>query len=332
MNLTNMIAIALTTTLATYSNVSAQITNPVRQVQIRTIDFANQTIEIHNFGTDDQDLSGWRFCTHDEDSERRYSSTNALNGIPPLAAGESMFLMYNNNASASNEFNISSLGNFATPLDTNGAYAIQFYFQTPFGSGANIADHLQFSTDGLDNNSADARSSIAQGVVWSDQNAWIPVTDSTTSISLIAGAETSEVNSPSDFEVLGAPALVGDFDDDGIVDADDIDAYIGNIGQPATGDLAELNLDDDEVITLADHEMLVTVYVQTSNGLTGTALGDADLNGTIDVLGDAFTLVGSLGTMSDASWSQGDFNADGNVDVLNDAFVLVGNLGASNSQ
>ena len=331
MKLTNMIAIALTTTLATYSNVSAQITNPVRQVQIRTIDFANQTIEIHNFGTDDQDLSGWQFCTHDEDSERRYSSTNALNGIP-LAAGESMFLMYNNNASASNEFNISSLGNFATPLDTNGAYAIQFYINSSFGAGASIADHLQFSLDGVDNNSADARSSIAQGVVWSDQNAWIPVTDSTTSISLITGAETSEVNSPSDFEVLGAPALVGDFDDDGIVDADDIDAYIGNIGQPATGDLAELNLDDDEVITLADHEMLVTVYVQTSNGLTGTSLGDADLNGVVDVLGDAFTLVGSLGTMSDASWSQGDFNADGNVDVLNDAFVLVGNLGASNSQ
>ena len=331
MNLTNMIAITLTTILATYSNVSAQITNPIRQIQIRNIDFTNQTIEIHNFGTADQDLSGWRFCSHDEDSERRYSSASSLNGVT-LPAGESFFLMYANNASASNEFNISSLGNFATPLDTNGAYAIQFYFQTPFGSGANIADHLQFSLNGDDNNSADARSSIAQGVVWSDQNAWIPVTDSTTSISLIAGAETSEVNSPSDFEVLGAPALVGDFDDDGVVDADDIDAYIGNIGQPATGDLAELNLDDDEVITLADHEMLVTVHVQTSNDLTGTSLGDADLNGVVDVLSDAFTLVGSLGATGDASWSQGDFNADGNVNVLNDAFILIGNLGSSNTQ
>ena len=331
MNLTNMIAITLTTILATYSNVSAQITNPIRQIQIRNIDFTNQTIEIHNFGTADQDLSGWRFCSHDEDSERRYSSASSLNGVT-LPAGESLFLMYANNASAANEFNISSLGNFATPLDTDGAYAIQFYFQTPFGSGANIADHLQFSLNGDDNNSADARSSIAQGVVWSDQNAWIPVTDSTTSISLIAGAETSEVNSPSDFEVLGAPALVGDFDDDGVVDADDIDAYIGNIGQPATGDLAELNLDDDEVITLADHEMLVTVHVQTSNDLTGTSLGDADLNGVVDVLSDAFTLVGSLGATGDASWSQGDFNADGNVNVLNDAFILIGNLGASNSQ
>ena len=331
MNLTNMIAITLTTILATYSNVSAQITNPIRQIQIRNIDFTNQTIEIHNFGTADQDLSGWRFCSHDEDSERRYSSASSLSGVT-LPAGESFFLMYANNASASNEFNISSLGNFATPLDTDGAYAIQFYFQTPFGSGANIADHLQFSLNGDDNNSADARSSIAQGVVWSDQNAWIPVTDSTTSISLIAGAETSEVNSPSDFEVLGAPALVGDFDDDGVVDADDIDAYIGNIGQPATGDLAELNLDDDEVITLADHEMLVTVHVQTSNDLTGTSLGDADLNGTTDVLGDAFALIGGLGATGGGSWSQGDFNADGNVDVLNDAFILIGNLGSSNTQ
>ena len=331
MNLTNMIAITLTTILATYSNVSAQITNPIRQIQIRNIDFTNQTIEIHNFGTADQDLSGWRFCSHDEDSERRYSSASSLSGVT-LPAGESFFLMYANNASASNEFNISSLGNFATPLDTDGAYAIQFYFQTPFGSGANIADHLQFSLNGDDNNSADARSSIAQGVVWSDQNAWIPVTDSTTSISLIAGAETSEVNSPSDFEVLGAPALVGDFDDDGVVDADDIDAYIGNTDQPAAGDLAELDLNQDEMITLADHEMLVTVHVQTSNDLTGTSLGDADLNGVVDVLSDAFTLVGSLGATGDASWSQGDFNADGNVNVLNDAFILIGNLGSSNTQ
>ena len=279
-NLPNMIAITLTAILATYSNASAQITTPVRQIQIRNIDFANQTVEIHNFGTADQDLSGWRFCTHDESEVRRYSDTVGFSGVT-LPAGESLFLMYDNDASASNEFNISALGSFALPLDVEGAYGIQFYFQTPFGVGTNIADHLQFSLNGDDNTTADERSDEAvTGGVWNDENAWIAVTDSTTSISLIAGAETIEANSPSDFEVLGAPALVGDFDNDGAVDADDIDAYIGNIGQPAAGDLAELNLDDDEVITLADHEMLVTLHVQTANGLTGTALGDADLNGT----------------------------------------------------
>ena len=63
----------------------------------------------------------------------------------------------------------------------------------------------------------------------------------------------------------------------------------------------------------------------------GTFAGDADLNGTVDVLGDAFELVGNLGADEGInSWSQGDFNASEVVDVLVDAFLLVGNLGNSN--
>lgn len=332
MNFTQTVAVALMTVLATYSNVSAQITNPIRQIQIRTIDFENQTVEIRNFGTTDQTLNGWRFCTHDESSVRRYSSSAGLNGVT-LAAGESMFLMYNNNASAANEFNISALGNFATPLDVDGAYGFQFYINSSFGNGNSISDHLQFSLNGTDNTTADERSDEAvAGNLWTDENLWISVSDSTTSISLIAGAETSETNSPVDYEVVAAaPALIGDFDSDGDVDADDIDAYIGNIGQAATGDLAELDLDPDGTITLDDHNILVTQHVQTSNGLTGTVLGDANLDGATDVLGDAFALVGNLGAIGDGSWGQGDFNADGDIDVLNDAFILVGNLGSSNT-
>jgi hypothetical protein len=40
-------------------------------------------------------------------------------------------------------------------------------------------------------------------------------------------------------------------------------------------------------------------------------------------------LVGNLNNPA-TSWSQGDLNADGNVNVLGDAFGLVGNLGANN--
>ena len=72
-----------------------------------------------------------------------------------------------------------------------------------------------------------------------------------------------------------------------------------------------------------------STLVETSNGGVGTFVGDADLNGTVDVLGDAFTLIGNLGS-SDTSWADGDFNADGLVDVLKDAFSLIGNLGRSN--
>ena len=55
--------------------------------------------------------------------------------------------------------------------------------------------------------------------------------------------------------------------------------------------------------------------------------GDANLDGRVDILNDAFALIGNLGTAGGAAWRDGDFNGDGVVDVLNDAFALVGNLG-----
>ena len=56
-------------------------------------------------------------------------------------------------------------------------------------------------------------------------------------------------------------------------------------------------------------------------------VGDANLDGKVDVLGDAFTLIGNLGTNGGSVWATGDFTADGNIDVLGDAFLLIGNLG-----
>ena len=55
--------------------------------------------------------------------------------------------------------------------------------------------------------------------------------------------------------------------------------------------------------------------------------GDANLDGVVNVLGDAFILVANLGTTSGAGWVDSDFNADGMVNVLRDAFPLVANLG-----
>jgi len=249
---TKIIGVVLTAILLSSSLVSAQIVNPVRNVQIRTIDLVNQTVEVHNFGTTDQPLDGWRFCTHDESEERRYSSTAALNDVV-LAAGESN----NNDASAANEFNISSLGAFALPLDIEGAYAIQFYFQTSFGVGANIADHLQFSLGGEDNSVADTRSSIAEGEVWSDQNAWISVSESTTSISLNLGAETREINSPDDYAVAGEEVLLGDVSMDGAVDFLDISPFILLL---STGEFqAEADLDENEEVDFRDISPFIAI-------------------------------------------------------------------------
>ena len=56
--------------------------------------------------------------------------------------------------------------------------------------------------------------------------------------------------------------------------------------------------------------------------------GDANLDGRVDVLNDAFILVNNLGATG-GTWTQGDFNGTGTVDVLGDAFILINNLGQS---
>ena len=125
------------------------------------------------------------------------------------------------------------------------------------------------------------------------------------------------------------PSL-GDFDADGDVDGDDVNFFIGNLGQPATGELAQLDLDGDGDVTLADHNLHVTTLVTTSNGVTGALLGDVNLDGSVNVLGDGFALVGNL-SQSSTSRAEGDLNADGTVNVLGDGFLLVGQLGQSNN-
>jgi len=143
--------------------------------------------------------------------------------------------------------------------------------------------------------------------------------------------------SGSAFQNLALPAFItatantdlGDFDGDGDVDLADLDRYIGNLNMEAIGDLAILDLNSDGVVDSEDFEQHYQQLVETSNGVTGTFAGDINLDGTVDVLGDAFILVGSLGN-SATSWGAGDLSGDGIVNVLGDAFLLVGNLGNSN--
>ncbi|MDA8564210.1 hypothetical protein N9L06_07155 [Mariniblastus sp.] len=123
--------------------------------------------------------------------------------------------------------------------------------------------------------------------------------------------------------------LIGDFDNDNDVDLDDIDFYVGNLGSPAQFGFAQLDLNSDAQITLDDFELHVTTFVRTNNGQTGTFIGDLNLNGTVDVLGDALTLIGNLGNPA-TSYGQGDLNLDGTVDVLDDAFTLIAMLGSTN--
>ena len=127
------------------------------------------------------------------------------------------------------------------------------------------------------------------------------------------------------------PAVeVGDFNGDGVVDCDDLDGYVGNIGATVTPALAPLDFDGNGTIEASDAISVITTLVETSNGQVGTFRGDLNCDGLVNVLGDAFALIGSLGTSVD-TYAEGDINFDGMVDVLGDAFILIGNLNESNA-
>ena len=167
-------------------------------------------------------------------------------------------------------------------------------------------------------------------------------TDGAGNLTILMTGEASESNPDGDSAanqaIIAAVTLTavntgssaGDFNDNGVVDCDDLNSFVGNLQQAATGALAQLDLNNDDQVTIADATLHITTLVETSNGQVGTFFGDLDCDGVVDVLGDAFALIGNLGNAV-TSYSQGDINFDGTVTVLGDAFLLIGNLGNSNS-
>ena len=143
------------------------------------------------------------------------------------------------------------------------------------------------------------------------------------------GTDGPRIISLSVAEVVADDFVLGDTNQDGDVDCDDLDGYVGNLGATVTAELAPLDVNTDGTITLDDANTLITTLVQTSNGITGTFPGDLNCDGEVDVLEDAFALIGSLDNVV-TSYSQGDINFDGTADVLGDAFVLIANLGSTN--
>ena len=131
------------------------------------------------------------------------------------------------------------------------------------------------------------------------------------------------------FQGILSPLVAGDFNRDGVVNCVDLDGYIDGLNHTAVGALAALDVDGNNEISMSDAITHIENLVTTSNGVVGTIQGDFNCDGTVDVLGDAFTLVGNLGSTV-ISYSQGDADFNGFVNVLDDAFILVGNLGVSN--
>ena len=165
-----------------------------------------------------------------------------------LESQESLYIHVNNDADPANpqQINISSLGgSFATPLDAAGAYGAQIYVNSSFGSGASIADHLQFSIDGVDNTSADDRSDEAEGNAWQDQNDWISISATTEMIVLNDTALDQKNHSSADYTVIEpVQTIVGDVNGDQAVDFLDIGPFVTRLNDGGFQDEADINRDE----------------------------------------------------------------------------------------
>ncbi|MBO6512640.1 MAG: hypothetical protein JJ974_01575 [Phycisphaerales bacterium] len=202
-----------------------------RDIQVRSVDFASGTIELYNYGTVDQDLSGWRTCTHDFDDVRRYSSSGGLNGVM-IEAGTSVWFHYNNDAPADpDRLNISDIGGtFASPLDQD-AYGLQLYFpdtngNVSFGNGSLIADHIQWNIDGSGVGNAEFRTvqSVSEGL-WTAIGDFIATETGSESIELTDLGD-GRFHGPGNYTVnASCPA---DLNDDDVLDFFDISFFLSN--------------------------------------------------------------------------------------------------------
>jgi len=224
-----------------------------RDVQFRSVNLATGVIELHNFGDTAEDLSGWRFCSHNASVVRRYSASGGLNGIV-IQPGDSLFVHLSGGASAADEINASTIGgNFAA--FSASAYGIQIYFPPSlFGNGDLIADTIQWTADGTPDATADERSDEAvAGGVWGAINDFIAVNGG--GFIRLLNLTGAELNTSADYRVEAAPI---DNDGDGRDDAFavlDGDAELG-----ATGGGCVADLDGDGVVGSGDLGALLAAW------------------------------------------------------------------------
>lgn len=187
----------------------AQLIGSAEDVQIRSVDFNSQVLELFNFGSSSLDLDGWRFCTHDEVDGFDYTSSSGLNGVS-LAAGSSLSIHWNDDASGPNAINVSSLGGAwiddLSVDDTGDGISLGLYRSGPFGNSDNLIDHVQYSFDGANiGGSANPRGTVAVNAgLWGNTADWISVDESSNNLVLVddpfPGAN-SETHTSSSYSV-----------------------------------------------------------------------------------------------------------------------------------
>ncbi len=215
----------------------------VRDIQMVRVDFTTQVIEVRNLGASAQPLNGFRFCSNNSSVTARYTGVTGLNGRT-LQPGESLFVHFNNDATpgATDAVNIAALGGVAALPLSPAPYGLGLYWTTPFTTGANQADYIQWTDrpnlSDPGNLSADLRATAAvAGGTWTAANAWIMTQIDSLRITLddLTGAE---LHSPADYSVENpAAAPSPDINSDGVVNGTDLLILLNEFGGPGSADL-----------------------------------------------------------------------------------------------
>lgn len=196
------------------------------------MDFDNEIVELYNYGKVDQDLTGWRTCTHDFDQVRRYSAASGLNGVM-IEAGTSVYIHYNNDAPVDpDRLNITTIGGgFSLPLDQD-AYGMQLFFpdengSVSFGNSNLIADHVQWNIDGQGVGNAEFRTSQAVSVgLWTAIGDFV-ATESESESFTLTDAGDGRLHGPANYTVSSpCPA---DLNGDGFADFVDISIFVNEL-------------------------------------------------------------------------------------------------------
>lgn len=134
---------------------------------------------------------------------------------------------------------------------------------------------------------------------------------------------TGNESSTIDSQIATWSALIpdpGDFNNDDVIDATDIDLLYDEINAGTNAFYFDLN--EDHVVDQLDQDMLVQTIL-------GTEYGDANLDGIVNI-GDLTLLAGSFSLSGTVGWASGDFNGD-NIVNIGDLTILAGNFSNSAS-
>ena len=139
-------------------------------------------------------------------------------------------------------------------------------------------------------------------------------------VRISGGTEIGDIelswSQPESYDTFPLPILLGDFNQDCILTAVDIDLLSSEV--LAGNHSAAFDLNEDQLVNEQDRQIWV-------EDLVGTLFGDADLDGSIQ-FSDFLAL--SANFSQQGGWAEGDFNGSGDIQFA-DFLVLSANFGKS---